>query len=196
MKLPAIAALFSIGLIAQPIVIQPPCVAWATTITNGRTVMLCVAPATLPGVQQALGYMPENPANKGAPNGYAPLDSSGKVPPANLPPAGAGQFVPPASATQATCTNMNPAGGPMMWVIAWGNGTCSEVQILTPGQAAAVASVDLPNGQHLRAAGPIVNVGGLILARSAEVSPKGVALLILGYDSHGRKVFVAGEPRP
>ncbi|OQA51512.1 MAG: hypothetical protein BWY47_00053 [Bacteroidetes bacterium ADurb.Bin302] len=35
--------------------------------------------------QAALGYTPENIANKGVNNGYAPLDASGKVPVANLP---------------------------------------------------------------------------------------------------------------
>jgi hypothetical protein len=37
--------------------------------------------------QPALGFTPENVANKGQPNGYAPLDGSGKVPYANLPAA-------------------------------------------------------------------------------------------------------------
>lgn len=36
----------------------------------------------------ALGYTPENVANKGANNGYAPLDATGKVPSANLPTSG------------------------------------------------------------------------------------------------------------
>jgi hypothetical protein len=37
------------------------------------------------GVQAALGYAPENAANKGAANGYAPLNGSSVVPLANLP---------------------------------------------------------------------------------------------------------------
>ena len=36
-------------------------------------------------VTTALGFTPENPANKGAANGYASLDSGGKVPSAQLP---------------------------------------------------------------------------------------------------------------
>lgn len=36
-------------------------------------------------VTTALGYTPENPANKGAANGYASLDSGGKVPSSQLP---------------------------------------------------------------------------------------------------------------
>lgn len=36
-------------------------------------------------VTSALGFTPENSAQKGQAYGYAPLDSSGKVPPANLP---------------------------------------------------------------------------------------------------------------
>jgi hypothetical protein len=35
--------------------------------------------------EDALGFTPEDSANKGAANGYAPLDSSAKVPAANLP---------------------------------------------------------------------------------------------------------------
>jgi hypothetical protein len=37
------------------------------------------------GKQDALGFTPENSANKNANNGYAPLDAGGKVPTANLP---------------------------------------------------------------------------------------------------------------
>lgn len=37
------------------------------------------------GKQAALGFTPENTANKGVANGYADLDSSGKVPAARLP---------------------------------------------------------------------------------------------------------------
>lgn len=37
------------------------------------------------GKQQALGFTPENAANKGAANGYASLDGAGKVPSAQLP---------------------------------------------------------------------------------------------------------------
>lgn len=36
-------------------------------------------------VTTALGYTPENPANKGAANGYASLDGTGKVPSSQLP---------------------------------------------------------------------------------------------------------------
>lgn len=45
---------------------------YLTSITSGN-------------VTTALGYTPENPANKGAANGYASLDSGGKVPSAQLP---------------------------------------------------------------------------------------------------------------
>lgn len=41
-------------------------------------------------VTSALGYTPENPANKGAPNGYAPLGSDGLVPAIYLPAGGGG----------------------------------------------------------------------------------------------------------
>lgn len=37
------------------------------------------------GKQANIGFTPENPANKGAPNGYAGLDGGGKVPAAQLP---------------------------------------------------------------------------------------------------------------
>jgi hypothetical protein len=40
---------------------------------------------TSSNVTTALGYTPENPANKGAVNGYASLDGSGKVPASQLP---------------------------------------------------------------------------------------------------------------
>ncbi|MGA2434790.1 MAG: hypothetical protein ABSG25_05835, partial [Bryobacteraceae bacterium] len=43
------------------------------------------------GVQAALGYAPENAANKGAANGYAPLNGSSVVPLANLPTIPASQ---------------------------------------------------------------------------------------------------------
>ncbi|MDR2551432.1 MAG: hypothetical protein LBD10_14675 [Desulfobulbus sp.] len=43
----------------------------------------------LAGKQDALGYMPENPANKGVANGYAALGADGKVPSSQLP-AGTG----------------------------------------------------------------------------------------------------------
>jgi hypothetical protein len=45
---------------------------YLTSITSGN-------------VTTALGYTPENPANKGAANGYASLDGSGKVPASQLP---------------------------------------------------------------------------------------------------------------
>lgn len=38
-------------------------------------------------VINALGFTPENSANKGQANGYAPLDGNGRVPAANLPPS-------------------------------------------------------------------------------------------------------------
>jgi len=41
--------------------------------------------STWNGKQNALGFTPENSANKNQNNGYAPLDSGGKVPLANLP---------------------------------------------------------------------------------------------------------------
>ena len=41
--------------------------------------------STWNGKQSALGYTPENSANKGANNGYAGLDSTGKVPSSQLP---------------------------------------------------------------------------------------------------------------
>ncbi|MGD0360275.1 MAG: hypothetical protein ABSC93_05370 [Bryobacteraceae bacterium] len=41
--------------------------------------------AAAPDVVNALGYTPENPANKGAPGGYAPLNAVSAVPLANLP---------------------------------------------------------------------------------------------------------------
>lgn len=40
---------------------------------------------TATDITNALGYTPENIANKGQPNGYAPLGSDGRVPAANLP---------------------------------------------------------------------------------------------------------------
>lgn len=41
--------------------------------------------AALAAKQDALGFTPENPANKGTPGGYASLDSAGKVPISQLP---------------------------------------------------------------------------------------------------------------
>jgi hypothetical protein len=41
--------------------------------------------ATFSDLVQALGFTPENPVNKGSPNGYAPLNSISQVPLSNLP---------------------------------------------------------------------------------------------------------------
>src|SRR5206468_4312857 len=41
--------------------------------------------SALSGKQAALGFTPENAANKGQASGYAPLDLNSKVPAANLP---------------------------------------------------------------------------------------------------------------
>ena len=54
------------------------------TVAQVKT-MLALAAADVSGVQPALGYTPENAANKGAANGYAGLDGTGKVPAAQLP---------------------------------------------------------------------------------------------------------------
>lgn len=51
-------------------------------VTGSSTRIL--TPASI-GAEPALGFTPENSANKGANNGYAELDGSGKVPSAQLP---------------------------------------------------------------------------------------------------------------
>jgi hypothetical protein len=53
----------------------------ATHASNGSDP---ITPASI-GAQSALGFTPENPANKGAPNGYAPLNANALIPAANLP---------------------------------------------------------------------------------------------------------------
>lgn len=60
--------------------------------------------AALAGKQDALGFTPENAANKGAPSGYAPLGADSKVPLAHLPTISAGEEV-------ITPTNVAPANG-------------------------------------------------------------------------------------
>ncbi len=59
-----------------------------TIITDSSNRFLTDAERTTwNGKQNALGFTPENSANKGANNGYAPLDSTAKVPLVNLPDA-------------------------------------------------------------------------------------------------------------
>jgi hypothetical protein len=61
--------------------------------------------AAVAGKQDALGFTPENVANKAQPNGYASLDGTGKVPAAQLPTdIGAGAEI-------ITPTNVAPANG-------------------------------------------------------------------------------------
>ena len=51
---------------------------------NGKGLITAIS-ATTVNVIGALGYTPENIANKGVANGYASLDNTGKVPPSQLP---------------------------------------------------------------------------------------------------------------
>lgn len=56
--------------------------------TTDKTSLLAAVNEVLTEVgtkEDALGFTPEDSANKGAANGYAPLDASAKVPAANLP---------------------------------------------------------------------------------------------------------------
>jgi len=55
------------------------------TTTTDLQFVSATEKSTWNGKQAALGYTPENPANKGVANGYAGLDAGGKVPSAQLP---------------------------------------------------------------------------------------------------------------
>lgn len=59
----------------------------ADTLTDGTTnkTVTAAEKATWSGKQDALGYTPENSANKAIAGGYASLDGTGKVPSAQLP---------------------------------------------------------------------------------------------------------------
>lgn len=58
----------------------------ADAISPKDAVNLDVLDFKLEFKQDSLGYVPENAANKGQPDGYASLDGSGKVPDSQLPP--------------------------------------------------------------------------------------------------------------
>ena len=57
----------------------------ATGMLKNTTGSGAASIASSADVTNTLGFVPENPANKGAANGYAPLNSSGLLPDANLP---------------------------------------------------------------------------------------------------------------
>ena len=56
-----------------------------TTVKTSLLAAINELVSSIGGKQDALGFTPEDTANKGAAGGYAPLDGSGKVPAANLP---------------------------------------------------------------------------------------------------------------
>lgn len=58
---------------------------YQTVTVNAKGLVTAGAALTSGDVTTALGFTPENVANKGANNGYASLDGSGKVPVAQLP---------------------------------------------------------------------------------------------------------------
>jgi hypothetical protein len=60
--------------------------------------------------QDALGYIPENPANKGMANGYAPLDDNAKIPSEHLPEISTNKtYIVSNIAARDALTGINPA---------------------------------------------------------------------------------------
>ena len=94
--------------------------------------LLAISVADVSGAQAALGFTPENIANKGAANGYAPLDNTGKVLEAYLPAAVLGDLQYQASWNAATNVPAIPAAasGNKGWFYVVG--TAGSTSIATP----------------------------------------------------------------
>lgn len=155
-------ALLLLGVVTLPAQAPGPTVAATGVLWVGQvgavTGMFPVVPSSLPGVEVI--------SQRGAANGYAPLDATGKVPAANLPSLTSA--VPGASA--ALCANTNAVGGPSLIITRYSDGTCTQSQIVGPGQTFATAQ----------------NWGGTRVYRELAASK---SVLVVGVDGSGAPVF-------
>ena len=111
----------------------------------------------LAGKQAALGFTPENSANKGAANGYAPLNASSRVPIANLAsgtPDGT-KFI------RDDGTLVTPSGGSDPWVY---------VKLASDFVTSSATAVDVTGMTFTPVANLSYEISGIFLLRTATTT--------------------------